>query len=323
MNKPSIYLDWNIFNKLEHLSENVGSDAVVYNTIGTLIKTGHVLAPYSNAHINDLLRGYVKDPSYTPGHLANITAFTNNLCITQFWGESKVRWHNRDPKEYLDSTIEENDGTSSSFSSLFSSFNDPLIELAFDLRKISLQLKPVPEDFKKIYSVNPVFNTIYPRTKIHMNHLALCEDIYEFSFKIKNDYTLYKNFRKFLIESKAKYPQYREMVNNAENNIIGKPKYLTWDEMWDEIDLKTAPSENPNYDKIIGLFTTTDLKGYRADERFANLIDDALHCFYGAHCDYFVTLDSRCYDKARLVYQKLNITTLVFTPMEFKDWLIG
>lgn len=317
----SIYLDWNVFNKLEHLPEQLEKGELEYSDIYQLISLELLLAPYSNAHINDLLRGYSKDPSYTPGHLANITTLSQSICLTQYWGESKVRWHKRDPEEYLKSTLDENETTPSSFSSLFSSLDDPLMEYAFDLQKLALRMNPVPIEFKKIYSLSPIFNSIYPRTKVQMNHLALCEDIYDFAFKIKNDFTLYKHFRKFLTESKAKYPQYRDMLNNADNNIIGNPKYLTWDEMWDSIDLKTKSSKNLDYDKIMGLFTTTDLKGYRADERFANLIDDALHCFYAAHCDYFITLDSRCYDKAKLVYKKLNIGTLVFTPLEFKTWL--
>lgn len=101
-----------------------------------------------------------------------------------------------------------------------------------------------------------------------------------------------------------------------QKNIIGIPKFLTWDELWKMADPGYKESSNPVYDKIMNLFTTTDLKGYRQDEKFANLIDDALHCFYGAHCHYFVTLDGRCYDKAKIVYEKLKITTLVLKPEE-------
>lgn len=316
-NKPIIYLDWNIFNKLEQVEELEDEQKAPYVLLAKLIIQKELIAPYSNAHINDLLRGYQKDPSYTPRHVSYLSFYTDNLCLTQYWGESKIRWHFRDPMECLQSAIQENDGTAASFSQLFADLDNPLAEMAFDLQKTVLRLTPVPPAFKQLYAFNPIFNTIYPRTKIEMNHLALCEDIYEFSFKIKNDYTLYKHFRKFLIETKNKYPQYRNLCNSAENKVIGKPLSLTWDELWDEVATKHKPSSNLAYDKIMNLFTTTDLKGYRQDERFANLIDDALHCFYAAHCDHFITLDKRCYDKAKLVYQKLNIPTQVHTPLEF------
>jgi hypothetical protein len=316
-----IYLDWNIFNKLEHLSELNTQEIDDYIYIDAIISNKSFITPYSNAHINDLVRGYAKDPSYTPGHLLNITRLTNNLCLTQYWGEQQVRWHIRDPKEYLEATIEEQDTTATSFSTLFSSFDSPIITAANELRNTVFKLTRVPEAFKKIYTLNPIFNSIYPRTKVDMNLLALCEDIFEFSRKIKTDYTLYKNYRKFMNDSKTKFPEYIKMFNNMETGVIGKPKYLTWDEMWDDVSPNTSTSSNAKYDQIIRLFTTTDLKGYRQDERFANLIDDALHCFYAAHCKYFITLDARCYDKAKLVYNKLDIETIVFTPTEFRVYL--
>jgi hypothetical protein len=67
----------------------------------------------------------------------------------------------------------------------------------------------------------------------------------------------------------------------------------------------------------MSLFTKTDLKGYSSDERFANMIDDGLHCFYVAHCDYFVTIDRRCSDKSKRVYKTLKISTEVMNPDEF------
>ncbi|WP_235526197.1 hypothetical protein, partial [Pedobacter sp. Leaf216] len=110
---------------------------------------------------------------------------------------------------------------------------------------------------------------------------------------------------------------HRKLFSSAESNLSGKPKYLTWDELWEHASPKFKDSANLDYDKIMKLFTTTDLKGYRQDERFANMIDDALHCFYAAHCDYFITIDKRCADKARLVYEKLGISTAVYSPDQF------
>lgn len=150
-----------------------------------------------------------------------------------------------------------------------------------------------------------------------MNVLAFCEDLYVFAFRIRTDYALYNQHKKMLINLKNKFPQLRKMVNNATDKIIGVPPYLTWDEAWEDMGNKFNASKNPEANKIIGLFTTTDLKGYQTDERFANMIDDALHCFYGAHCDYFLTLDERCLAKASLVYNKLNIKSAAMKPADF------
>ncbi len=59
------------------------------------------------------------------------------------------------------------------------------------------------------------------------------------------------------------------------------------------------------------------MKGYQPDERFSNLIDDALHTFYGAHCDYFVTMDKRCLAKAKKIYGDLKIASKAVSLSEF------
>lgn len=314
--KPIVYLDWNIFNKLEHLDADAPN---VYSMVDEMITSGQFSAPFSNAHINDLYRGYCKDQQYTKGHLDNIRRLTAGLCITQYWGEKKAKWHLRDPEEFLNATIEDNDGISPSFAELLVVDDDPVLSLLKETQLDLLKLQPVAPAFAKIYATNPIFYSMYPRTKNEMNMLALCEDIYSFSFKIKHDFTLYKQFRKFLNETRLKFPEYAKLINETEQKVTDPPKYLSWDSMWETLELstKSKTSHNPDYDKIVSLFTTTDLKGYRQDERFANLIDDALHCYYAGHCDYFITLDKRCYDKAKLVFDKLEITTKVFLPDEF------
>lgn len=313
-----VYLDWNVFNKIEKLSGLASPEKEVYTSIAELILQSKIITPYSNAHMSDLYRGFLKDPSFIEGHLQTLSKLTNNLCVVQYWGEPKVKWHLRSPFEFFESTKEESEQTAYSFSALFDEFDDqPLVKIGFEIQKTALRMKTVDPSFKKIYSVDPFFSTMFSRTKIDMNHLALCEDIYSFSNKIKSDYILYKNYRKFLNELRVKLPQYQKLYSAAQNKIIGTPKYLTWDEMWDLAKPDFKETSNTSYDKIIDLFTTTDLKGYRQDEKFANLMDDALHCFYAAQCQYFVTLDGRCYDKTIKVFEKLNIPTVVMKPEEF------
>ena len=62
-----VYLDWNVFDRIERL-ENFGEDSDTYSKLEALITGGRIICPYSNAHINDLLRGYSKNPIYISGH---------------------------------------------------------------------------------------------------------------------------------------------------------------------------------------------------------------------------------------------------------------
>ncbi len=194
----------------------------------------------------------------------------------------------------------------------------PIINALSEMQNTILRLQPVPASFKQIYTVDPIFNLMYPRTKVEMNMLALSEDIYDFSNKIKTDFNLYKYYRKYLNQCKIKYQQLRKTIDASEKQLLDNPRHLTWDEMWQQIeDSSSNKTSNPSYDKIVDRFISTDLKGYQQDARFANLIDDALHTFYAAHCDYFLTLDRRCYDKAKKVFHDLKISTEVMTPDDF------
>src|SRR5438874_2288322 len=102
-NTLTTYLDWNIFNKIEKVDFLEKSESGPYLHIRRLIEDGRLVTAYSNAHISDLARGYNKNPSFTEQHLGTITALTRDLVIVLYWGEQKVRWHYRDPKEFLES----------------------------------------------------------------------------------------------------------------------------------------------------------------------------------------------------------------------------
>jgi hypothetical protein len=319
--EPLVYLDWNVFNKIEHEADLMRDEQRIYSAIKERATLKKISVPYSNAHINDLHRGYLKNPAYIQQHCETIREITANLCITQYWGETKVRWHYRDPRDFLQQVIEESDLIAPSYSQLFDDFDDPTAKALARLQMQMLSRVPMPPTFKQLYSLNPIWSVMFPRTKTAMNQLAFCEDFYEFTLKMKSDFALYKNFRKFLLELKSKAGAQQQVIRQIENPTKEPAKYLSWDGMWEEAASHFLPGKNAQYDRIINEYTTTDLKGYKQDDKFANLIDDALHTFYGAHCDYFVTLDERCYEKALKVFDKLKIPTSVCNPRELVEML--
>lgn len=312
-----VYLDWNVFNKIEKLNSLLDEEKQTYSAINDAIIAGKIVVPYSNAHMSDLHRGYIKDPKYTAGHLFTIASLTNHLCIVQYWGEKQVRWHYRDVNDFFESSIEESSYVAESFSDLLNPGGDSLLETLKEAQLNLLRSNPLPENFKEIYKADPIFSVMYPRSKVEMNQLALCEDLYAFSCKIKVDYNLYKNFRKYINQAKLKFQEVRKMDKEVSKSNTEIPSTLTYDEVWELYAPKNTLTSNPAYDKIFDLFTKTDLKGYNQDERFANLIDDALHVIYAAHCDYFVTIDNRCYEKALKVFHQLKIETKVMKPEDF------
>lgn len=308
-----IYLDWNVFDRIEKIASFTGGELNLYETLEKILISAETVCPYSNAHLHDLLRGYNINPSYTLNHLDILAKLTKNLCICQYWGNSEVTWHTRPVHEFFDDAIEEKEGESETFEELLSNDATGL----WELQKSVIKTTPVPASFKQIYQTDPIFNIIYPRTKAELNILALCADLYQFSMLMNKDFSVYKSFKKFLILTMNRLRKDQKLLKMVKNSYLEHPKYLCLETIVDQFTPKSEVSKNESYSKIIDVFYRYDLKGYKTDARFPNMVDDALHTFYGAHCDYFITNDDKCQYKAQRTYERLGITTEVLTANEF------
>ena len=172
-----VYLDWNIINQIEKDLKPI------YGDLKKLISTDEIITPYSNAHINDLVRGYEKNPDYIQGHLSIIKELTNNLCIVQYWGEKNVKWHYRDISEFFNSALEDIETSPKSYTELFNSFEDsaPGASSLWKLQLSLLKSQKLPDTFKTAFK-DPTFSKVFPKAKTEMTMLALHEDIFNFSF---------------------------------------------------------------------------------------------------------------------------------------------
>lgn len=307
------YLDWNVFDRLEKKDTLEEEQHNLYSKIERLISDNKIVCPYSNAHINDLLRGHANNPTYIPKHLLTLKRLTNNLCITQYWGNAQTTWHYRDVVEFFNSALEDKEVTFKPFTELIDSDETGLWQKQLDL----LRGIPVPQNFNEIYKANPIFNSLFPRTKTQMNLLTLCEDLYDFSNNAKKDYSLYKALRNYANQISAKMKNQQKMLKEINKSASEIPSYLNIEESWEKYAPKNKTSDNPAFQKIIDTYFKIDFKGYKADERFSNMIDDSLHVFYGAHCDYFITIDDKCHYKASETYHKLGIATIAMKANEF------
>jgi len=48
-----------------------------------------------------------------------------------------------------------------------------------------------------------------------------------------------------------------------------------------------------------------------------NTVDDGFHAAFASTCDFYLTSDSRSANKAKAVYEKLNLNTRIWSPGEF------
>jgi hypothetical protein len=304
-----VYFDLNIFDRIEKKENLPESENEIYTELENLVLENKITVPYSNAHLNDLFRGFQKNPNYIDGHLDNIEKLTNNLCICQYWGRKETTWHFREIREFFNEKQTEWEFEVSSFDDLFTDM--PNFYLHF-------KLVPLPKEWKLGYQ-DPMFGIMYPKSKIENNYYALFEDIFNFQSRLKTDYSLYKTFKAYLIKSMNKLKNNKEMLKSIKENFKDLPKHLDIFELSDLYGPKSKTSENSNYSKLIETFYKYDLKGYKSDGNFNNMFDDSLHTFYGAHCEFFVTNDDRCKYKAEETYKRLKIKTRVIKANEYKE----
>lgn len=91
------------------------------------------------------------------------------------------------------------------------------------------------------------------------------------------------------------------------------------------MDMVRSIQQNQNNGNSMSLFTTAYIlldMLYRPDKlpkkgnNATNVITDALHAYYGAFCDYFVTDDKKLADKAGVLFHEFKINTPIITSKE-------
>lgn len=314
----SIYLDSDVFDRIEKLESLSEEQQLVYKSIIDVIEKEDVQLPYSNAHMSDLMRGYKKTTKFIDGHLNNLVKYTNNLCLIQYWNQDNVVLHNRDVHEFFQDTIDESGFLPDSFEELYSD-EGSTTEVLWSIKMNELRRTPIPSNVVSSCRMNPMLRKMYPTVIKHPNTLSLCQDLYRFALDINTDYSLYKNFKKFIGDSKRQFKAQKDSFQQIEEVTSVIPRQLDIDKLLNDAIVPSNTSGNSRYDEVMNLYFKNDLKGNHSDSRFANMIDDSLHVFYAAHCDVFISKDSKCRYKAKKVYEELGIKTKVYSPQEFYE----
>ncbi|MCL7987385.1 hypothetical protein M8998_05465 [Sphingobacterium sp. lm-10] len=306
------YIDLNIFDRLEKIDRLDEVEKPHYKELSSMLLDKTLTTAYSNAHLNDLFRGYQKNPSFIDGHLENIKLYTNNLCICQYWGQNDVTWHYREIRDFFDEKLTDWEFEPNTYEELFE--DEPLLKSTVALYK----LIPLPLEFKKGYSAEQFWGIMFPLSKIHNTQYALQADIFNFQSRLKSDYGLYKSFRSKLLNSLNRVKNNKEIIKSVQTNLKDTPKHLELMDIFDAYTPNNKTSDNIMYSKVLDIFFKYDFAGYKSDGHFNNMFDDALHTFYASHFDFFLTNDDRCKYKAEKTFEKLNIKTKVLKIEEIE-----
>ncbi len=324
-----IYLDWNVITTLNQI-QNIENqeEKVLFETILNIVTNTEVkiVVPFSNAHLNDLMKSYKKGERKRVYQALNFISFiTQNVCLSQYWNEENSKWHIRNPNEYFESLLEDEEENSLiSIESITSSLSEYGMGNIFEI------YKSIPHNinFEQFGDTNIPFLSFLKRARKENNIYAVIEDVFEIFNEIKNNPSGYNELRSSFTDNIKLDPN----VNNVSNviELLDKtmPKTMinkSFTELYVEND-RTETSKNKDYSKVTGIFMQLDFVGFGSDKlneknKYDNLFNDALHCFYGAHCDIFITSDKKTIKKTKAVYQSEGINTLVLKPKEFIEFL--
>ncbi|WP_138990810.1 hypothetical protein [Larkinella sp. C7] len=326
----TIYLDWNIFTNLANCESIEDTDLKIqFRQIKEYLQKGDstFVIPYSNAHLNDLYKSYVKGENERVQNSLNfISLLTNNICLTQYWGDEYPKWHSRLAVEHFNTLIENNEVNFNVFDTLFEGSNEDSVAILYKGIFDSYKLLPHNINFIDLKNSQPFFASLFQCSQIENSMYAVIKDVICLFKEIYNNPSVYNELRKIFKEQLKINPHIGSVDNAIEqldsfmpNTILGK----TFSELSQPTD-NNPFYEITNQDKIIHKYLTLDFFGYNSDKlnsknMYGNLFNDSLHCFYAAHCDVFVTNDKRTYKKSKVVFDSEGITTLVCSSKDFLD----
>lgn len=322
MNSPGqiiFYLDWNIiscFKRLDKLPNRklAESLSVILNFISCAPTNFYF--PYSNAHLRDLLNGYPSNKAYIDSDLELLSAVSRNVCVTQYWGEDNPKFHNREVQEHFWDIESDKDIQTQSFEEYFNGISPAMAAVL----KI---YENVPLNFHLPQDSNPVFRQIFSNAIMEQSMYGLMQDIFELQKSMFSDYTVYKEIRSemhkhFVISRSGKAPSevLKAMEKNLSRNGFEQVK---------ELSEKTY-SKNAFYDRFMTTYTQLDKftvlkEKLSKSNTWKQMFNDAMHSFYGGHCNFFITNDSATFEKSKAIYEKFGISTKLYNPNDFAEFL--
>lgn len=319
-----VYFDWNVVSNLHssHVSVKVLSDFLKD-------EHGSICIPYSDAHLRDIKRGVKKSNCLVSSRLDYLSSISHNNYMSYDVSAKMVMPYIAHPKEaYAD--VEEN---------RFDSMNlmDVLDEIDIDsdlkigqMIKTALSSIPNPH-FSKEFPVsdNPYLHRVAQSISDAPSYLGFLQAVTEFantSFKHPDSYKeLRESLRTGLIIqphqlSSADKPL--ESIENEIRRISGNGQFTFMEAIRDM--KKDSPQFQSAYTDFYALYCILEFMGYHSDRindknKPDNMLTDIQHAFYGAHCDYFVTQDSKAVTKAAQVYKELKLTSKALTVEAFID----
>ena len=307
-----VYFDWNVFTELKQKKSVEEPFIAIYSIIQN--NKNKLLFPYSPAHLRDLQRGFnktEKSKRYTYNDLHFLEEISQNYCLYVNSKDKNAGYDIINATEYFNDITKEKE-KDYTLDDLFTHDSDDSLLTKFKSTPTGIDLDSIPGNkIKSMFSNLSVENNLY----------SLMKDLHNFTSSPEAMERAYKSARNLAIEGmkiNGQQKQWENPFGSIEEILAKVPKKQTFHQtVEDSLKITNKDKELTRFDYFTRYYISLDTYGYYGDDKFPNLIDDATHAFYGAFCEFFVTKDDNTYHKAKAVYEKLKIGTIVCKPDEF------
>lgn len=309
-----VYLDWNVFSRLEH------KDRIQHDLTILLNTKSKFLIPYSEAHLLDLYRSY-KNVGYEGinGHLSKIERYSNSIFLTNTL-KDVLEFKELTPKDSMQQLIDAYDELPDfNFSEILDSLDSELLDIQLPNPLEGANLENVypltTEDSKNLFG-----------TRENFTFKELLKNLFIQSKNIVKDDTYTKlrsHYQKDIAVNTGKLNNSKfdplTVLNENAQKLSAQNFYDLQNKLFTEIDNKSL------FNKILATCRFLDFNGYASEDvtfghHLDNVETDYKHIAYASMCDYFIILDKKTRQKAILVFQMLNIKTIVMSPKEFVEF---
>ncbi|MBK8296833.1 MAG: hypothetical protein IPK91_06055 [Saprospiraceae bacterium] len=289
--------------------------------------TNNVLIPYSSAHLSDLLTSYKQSETgkiQTELDLLYLEKLTTNNCILYDYQSQSTYPFAYPINKYFAELLEGDSIKVGNFDNFLNYFSNKDLNDSLNASLDKLKLIPSgidPDKYKLLPPKFDKFKDTFCLNKSNTNYYDLLKGSFDIIAGYHEDPDMYRQLRNAVLEeagllldySKCENP-IKEISKRLKNSILN----MTFEEFAENNIKSQFKNKKPSkFDIFTNHYILLDFLGYQRDKRMKNLIQDAFHAYYGAHCDFFVTDDKNTYHKSKALYEYFNIETIVCNTKEF------
>lgn len=309
-----LYLDWNVITRCRNLDKLDPRRREEIEKLLDLLSVFYkqLTIPYSPAHLLDIKKGFLKNPTFLTSDFEILTKITTNLFLVENIEKAEPQLTIKEPSKQFEELISQNHKEEVAVVDIIAVLEAQIPPALLPLLdKIFVTEKQLSE-FSKLGVVSQDL-----KEKITFKDL-----LFEFAKKVevllKKGVNSYPEVRQLLLHSA---PTLTDLNNDEALSELQKRDEEFAVEITKDQVKKVLENTELNYQskvfETVSLYWSIDAQGYKK-EKFSqkntgdNFFADSLHCYYASHCDIYITGDEISHEKSTLILKALNKKTKVF-----------